>query len=236
MFVAWLRKLLPEQSTGRWIVSRIYRNPIRAVPTFSRSLLATYKLTGRFYPIRVRVDARQRLNINASRKAKVIMHGNIYVAGWGGVSSVSSISLSQGSVLKVFGDLQLGPGVHISVGKDATLEFGGRKLTTGSGITCNSRIMVESHVAIGFDTIIAWDVYISDSDWHDISWGNKSEPVIIGDHVWIAHGVSILKGSEVPSECVVGAKSLVIKSNFEQSALIAGVPATVSRRNIKWSR
>lgn len=68
---------------------------------------------------------------------------------------------------------------------------------------------------------------------------NEPQDVIIGDDVWIAQRVTILKGAEIPSNTVVGACSLVNKK-FEQpkemggGILIAGNPAKVIKRNIRW--
>ncbi|MHB8210556.1 MAG: acyltransferase [Acidithiobacillus sp.] len=96
--------------------------------------------------------------------------------------------------------------------------------------------MIEKYCSIGTDCIIAWDVFISDSDWHNIVGSERNDPVFIGDDVWIAHGVSITKGSMVPKGSVVGAKSLVLRGHFPEKSLIAGIPATVRRTGVEWSR
>jgi acetyltransferase-like isoleucine patch superfamily enzyme len=96
--------------------------------------------------------------------------------------------------------------------------------------------MVEGSVEIGKDCIVAWDVFISDSNWHHIKDDVRMEPVVIGDKVWIAHGASIVKGAKIPSGCIVGAKSLVARGVFQENSLLAGIPATVRRRNVQWSR
>lgn len=135
------------------------------------------------------------------------------------------------------GDFEIGPGVQINVAPKAELTIGGRKFSTGSGITANSRIMIEKSLVIGFDSIIAWDVFISDSDWHDIKGVTRCKAVNIGDHVWISHGVSVLKGATIPSGCIVGAKSLVCADNvFEEKSLITGIPATTKKTKVEWSR
>jgi acetyltransferase-like isoleucine patch superfamily enzyme len=96
--------------------------------------------------------------------------------------------------------------------------------------------MVEKSLAIGFDCIIAWDVFISDSNWHDIIGAKRNGPVVIGDHVWISHGVSILKDTSIPNGCVIGAKSLVTGIFTTENSLIAGVPAKVRRNDVEWVR
>jgi acetyltransferase-like isoleucine patch superfamily enzyme len=165
------------------------------------------------------------------------IEGNIFVNSWGGNSLPSSISCSEKSTLSILGDFEIGPGVHISLAKGANLTILGRRNSTASGITCNSRIMVEKSVKIGADCIIAWDVFITDSDWHNIKGALRCEPVTIGDNVWISHGVSITKGAAVPSGCIVGAKSLVTRAgSFPEKSIIAGVPAAVRKINVEWSQ
>lgn len=226
----------PPGSAGRWALTGFYRNPIIFSVAFLRSLRATRNLTGRFTPLRVRLGVGQKLEISRSRYAHVCVDGVVNVNPWGGSRLNSSISLADGARLEINGDLEIGPGVHISVDSRATLKFGGRRSSTASGITCNSRIMSEKSIEIGADCIIAWDVLISDSDWHDIKGAPRSEPVRIGDNVWIAHGASIIKGARVPSGCIVGAKSLVSRGEFPENALLAGAPATVKRVGVEWSR
>lgn len=155
---------------------------------------------------------------------------------WGGLDSPSSLTLGAESRFVLLGDFEVGPGVHILVSPRALLKIAGRLNASASGITCNTRIMVEDSVEIGHDSIIAWDVYISDSNWHDIKGVQKIAPVSIGSNVWISHGVSILRGVTIPSRCIVGAKSLVTSVIGFERALIAGIPATVRKTGVEWSR
>lgn len=52
--------------------------------------------------------------------------------------------------------------------------------------------------------------------------------------VWIAQRVTLIKGAQIPSNCVVGACSLVNKKFEEEGCIIAGNPAKVIKRNIRW--
>jgi len=232
----FLKKKFPVGSTGRWIITGFFSHPLRFAPSLMKSLLATRKLTGNFLPVCVRVSADQQFIVCCSAGAKISIKGNITVSGWGNDNSHSSLSCSYGGRLEILGDFEIGPGVHITVFNDAILKIGGSLHSTGSGITCNSRIMVEKYIEIGADVIMAWNVFISDSDWHDVKGSVRSEPVYIGDHVWLGHDVSVLKGSIIPSGCIVGAKSLVTKKKFPNNALLAGAPAIVRRTEVEWSR
>lgn len=63
-----------------------------------------------------------------------------------------------------------------------------------------------------------------------------SEGVFIGNHVWVGEDAYITKKVTVPSECVVGAKSVVTKRFAQENAVIAGNPARVVRTDVQWIR
>jgi acetyltransferase-like isoleucine patch superfamily enzyme len=177
-----------------------------------------------------------RLRLKIHQESHVSLNGSLLAEDWGNESGRASLTVAQGAKLELKGDFAIGPEVHISVSRNAELVLGGRNLSSGSGITCRSRVMVEKKIHIGADSIIAWNVFISDSDWHDIEGQPRAIPVWIGNHVWVSHDVSVLKGAVVPNDCIIGAKSLVIQKEFPESCLIAGVPATVRRIGVKWQR
>ncbi len=231
-----ISRLLKPGSFGRWVVAGFFRHPVRFFASLFRSAVATKKLTGSFYPIRVKVGVGQKLNICMGKNSVVKLVGTLKVEPWGGSTVASSISCGDNCLLTIGGDFEIGPDVHIQLERGAKLSLGGRRHSSASGITCSSRIMVEKSVEIGIDCIIAWDVFISDSDWHNIAEQNRVVPVSIGDHCWISHGVSILKGSVIPSGCIVGAKSLVSSVFEAERALIAGLPARVIKNGVEWSR
>ena len=52
--------------------------------------------------------------------------------------------------------------------------------------------------------------------------------------MWIAQNVTILKGSHISKDSVVGCGAIVSNS-FEPNSLIAGVPAKVVKTGITWS-
>ena len=231
-----IAKFLKPGSFGRWLASGFYRNPIRFTMSIYRSAVATRKLTGSIFPIKVRIGVGQSLRVHRGRKSIVKLNGTLKIDEWNGCNFASSISCSDQSSLIILGDFEIGPNVHINIGSGAKLSFGGKKNSSASGITCNSRIMVEESVDIGYDCIIAWDVFISDSNWHDISGMTRISPISIGDHVWISHGVSVLKGAVIPSGCIVGAKSLVTNVFDTEKSLIAGIPAKLIKNNVVWFR
>lgn len=50
------------------------------------------------------------------------------------------------------------------------------------------------------------------------------------DKVWIGNGCMIQKGAHVPNNCVIGARSVVAGSNFDDHTIIVGNPAKSVKR------
>ena len=97
-------------------------------------------------------------------------------------------------------------------------------------------------LVIGKNAQIGRDISIRTSDGHsifkedDILPYNEPQDILIGDNVWIAQRVTILKGSKISSNSVIGACTLVNKEFNETGVIIAGNPAKIVKRNIHWNR
>lgn len=99
-----------------------------------------------------------------------------------------------------------------------------------------------SKVEIGYDCLFAYDIDVRTGDSHSIidlatnKRINYARNVIIGNHVWVASHVSILKGVSLPSNCIVATRALVTKSFDKENVLIGGSPATILKENINWEK
>ncbi|RQW04910.1 acyltransferase, partial [candidate division KSB1 bacterium] len=94
------------------------------------------------------------------------------------------------------------------------------------------RITSATSVVLGDDCMLAQDVYITDSDWHDLydrtsSVGNTSK-VKIGNNVWIGDSAIVGKGVTIGDNAVIGAGAVVVK-DIPANAIAAGNPAAVIR-------
>ena len=85
-------------------------------------------------------------------------------------------------------------------------------------------------------------IQLRTSDSHSILDGNAKRinpggDIEIGNHVWIGNEVVVLKGSVIPENCIVGARSIVTSSlRATPNSMIAGIPAKVLKTNINWKR
>ena len=100
-------------------------------------------------------------------------------------------------------------------------------------ISCSSSIIFNDEVLLG------WNVCVRDTDGHSVFINNVksrcSKPVIIGKHVWLCSYSEILKGVMIGENSIVAWRSLVVKPISESNVLIAGSPATIKKRNVKWN-
>lgn len=63
---------------------------------------------------------------------------------------------------------------------------------------------------------------------------NPEENVIIGNKVWIGHGVTILKGSVLADGVIVGAASCITRKHTTQCSIVAGNPGREIKHNVEW--
>lgn len=119
---------------------------------------------------------------------------------------------------------------HVTIGRGST--FGQVNIICSEG----------SAVYIGDDCMFSWGIEIRTTDSHgiyDLDSGDRINPasdIRVGSHVWVAAKAALLKGSIIPSGCVVGMNSVTTKDFHEQNSILAGNPAKTIRSNIKWER
>lgn len=110
-------------------------------------------------------------------------------------------------------------------GKSGKVEIGRHCL-----ICPGTRIMSATEITIGDDCMIAQNVCITDSDWHDLY--DRSQPigntevVKIGKNVWIGDSAIIGKGVHLGDNAVIGAGAIVVK-DIPANAIAVGNPASV---------
>ncbi|MFN3404515.1 MAG: acyltransferase [Cytophagaceae bacterium] len=99
-----------------------------------------------------------------------------------------------------------------------------------------------SKIEIGKDCMFAYDIDLRTGDSHSIldvktnKRINHAKSIKIGDHVWVASHVSILKGVHISNNSVIATRSVVTKSFDEGNIAIGGSPAKKLKENITWDR
>lgn len=90
------------------------------------------------------------------------------------------------------------------------------------------------------DCVLSYQVNVRGNNGHKIFdlEGKKAhiqkESVTLEPHVWIGMGVSILPGTHVGRNCIVGANSLTNKE-YAVNSILAGQPAKEIKNNVNWN-
>ncbi len=136
-------------------------------------------------------------------------------------------------------------GENCRLGGEFIIKGMNQTVTVGEGTTFESVYVLSQErcdVTIGRWCMFSRGIEIRTSDAHSLlrrSDGrrlNRPRPVVVGDHVWVGVGAILNKGTVLPDDCVVGAKSFVNKAFTESGIVVAGTPATVVKRGITWHR
>ena len=96
-------------------------------------------------------------------------------------------------------------------------------------------------IKIGNDCLFSSNIYARSSDSHVVYNAvtgeriNNAKDILIGDRVWIGQNVTVIKNSVIPEDCIVGVGSIINIVFLEGKCILAGNPAKVVKRNIKWS-
>lgn len=136
-------------------------------------------------------------------------------------------------------------GTHL-IGTTFWCEGDNNKIEIGKMVTMERSVELDAcegkSIIINDDCMLSHDIAIRTTDSHSITDAqgrriNPAKDIFIGKHVWIGMECTILKGSTISDNCIVGAKSLVSGSlKSQENSLITGNPAKVIKSNINWHR
>lgn len=172
------------------------------------------------------------VDYNVDPQAKVLIQGqfNFGATTLGNFSdkSIETIFIAERDTQITIENATLGRGARVKCTQGAQFKMG-----SGSYIADGGFVSVASSLSIGKNCAISWEVQIIDNDGHRLDGNTPTQPIVIGDHVWIGSRAMILKGTELGDGCVVAAGA-VVSGKFPSRSLIGGVPAKVIRENISW--
>ena len=106
-------------------------------------------------------------------------------------------------------------------------------------ITAETAIIAFFRVEFGDDCLLSWNILIIDIDFHKIKneFGkilNNPKPILFGNKIWVGCRSSILKGTIVPNNCVIGANSFINRELTQENALYGGNPIKLLKEKISW--
>lgn len=125
-------------------------------------------------------------------------------------------------------------------GNNTDLEIG--RNNSMEDVIISLRNASKTKLTIGSNCMLSYGIFMRTSDGHAIydtqsrRMLNEPADIVIGNHVWISADCKILKGANVPDNCVIGTNSVVTRKFTEENCLIAGNPADVLKRNVNWIR
>ncbi|OOV18765.1 hypothetical protein BXU10_03495 [Flavobacterium sp. LM4] len=106
--------------------------------------------------------------------------------------------------------------------------FKNARLTIGNGTYFSGPIVIHAreNISIGENCCISWFYSILYSNCHEIdeNSGIITKEVIIGNNVWIGNNVTILPGTSIENDAIIGAQSIV-KGHYKSGGIYAGNPA-----------
>lgn len=143
----------------------------------------------------------------------------------------TSITIKEGAIrFKGKANISSGTSIRVDTGN----------LVFGNDFSCNNNCFFSCSTGITFgeDVLLGWNINVRDSDGHTVYRNGipkeSVKSVSIGNHVWIASLVDILKGVVIPDGCVIGYRSCLTGLYTNKNSLIAGYPAREIQNNIEW--
>lgn len=148
------------------------------------------------------------------------------------------LRIANNSKLVFLGKANFSSGISIRIEDGGCIEF-------GENFSCSVNCFFAANKLIKFgeNNLIGWNVNIRDVDGHNIFSCrdlnndyvlNEPREIVIGDKVWIAAHVHILKGVKVPNNTIIAYKTLLTKSFNEANCIIGGNPNRILKQEVKW--
>lgn len=130
----------------------------------------------------------------------------------------------------------------INMGKNCSLKIGSNFFQTGS-LSIDFTNLDNINVEIGDNCMFGQNVELMLGDHHKILDKDTKEilntpakGIKIGDKVWVARNVKIMKETTISNNTVVATGSIVTKSFDKEYTIIGGAPAKIIKENVIWEK
>lgn len=122
----------------------------------------------------------------------------------------------------------------VIVSSKGVLEIGNNFMANGE-----AEFNCRKGLKFGDDVLISVHVMFLDTDYHPIfnEQGeriNHDREIIIGNKVWISCNVTILKGTHIGNDIIIGAGSLVTGKLLSENSIYSGNPINLIKSGISW--
>lgn len=143
-----------------------------------------------------------------------------------------SVRISCPEKVRIEDNCQFDDGVYLQCHYDGDgIHIGrGTRINAHAHLLSYSRISLGSNVLVAPFTLIASGDHGHESDDMPIMFQahKRSGEIVVDDGAWIAQGAKVLGGSRIGRNSVVAAGA-VVRGQFEEGSLLAGVPARCVR-------
>ncbi len=196
-------------------------------------------------PVQVSVDHPHDNDVTLSPKYLAASSGTVEIRGKGNriyiedplFANSARFFLANGATVIVRMDSNLNDLQVHALAPGATIEI-------GPWCSFSSGVLITAHepsrIEIGAFCLFGSDCRIASSDVHkvlDLTTQERLNPpgdILLGEHVWAAPGVTILRNAVVGRDSVIGAGSLV-RDVFPPNVSLAGLPARIVRTGVTWA-
>ncbi|MGP9039851.1 acyltransferase [Cytobacillus kochii] len=171
-------------------------------------------------------------------KVKFVGEGNTLIVERGAKFKNTNIHFNGNHSVVIIGKSNRRATFNVSVWNNSAFFIGRNYSFNGSARFILSE---QKNLFIGHDNMFSTGVVVRLADPHLIYDAatkkriNPTKSVYLGDHIWIGQDVMILKGVNIGSGSILGAKSLVTKS-LPSNVSAAGSPARIVRKDVFWAR
>ncbi len=174
---------------------------------------------------------------------EIIFHGSnneCRIHQGSGVFDVgSNICFYGNHAVAEIGKIYVHASITVLMGENARLYIGNDFSSNGTNFNLTE---TASNIHIGNNVLFARNTKVYSSDMHTI-YDTKTHKVLnaknkirMENNIWICEDVMILGNSEIGSNSVIAARSLVNSQFSISGCILAGTPAEIVKTGISWSR
>lgn len=107
-----------------------------------------------------------------------------------------------------------------------------------SNIGGNSVIICHKQIVFGDSFLSSWETQFMDTDQHNIynmqnEIINHDKDIYFGDNVWIGCRCTIIKGSYIGNNIIVGSNSTITGRHTQEYTVLAGNPIRIVKEGVK---